>query len=104
MLVSGSVFNQRSLIFLRCERGSDGLIVSLPHTWRIVPGIVSSYIATMVIVSPLTGVVPLPNGLNDPKWLINSKKICDFNIYNKTTCAFGGPIYFIDSSAVTMFH
>ena len=36
-------------------------------TWRIIPA--SRYLATMVIISPLTGVVgPLPNGHS---WLIN---------------------------------
>ena len=32
------------------------------HTWRIIP--VSKWLITMVIVSPLNSVVPLPNGLN----------------------------------------
>ena len=31
-------------------------------SWRIIP--VSKWVITMVIVSPLTVVVPLPNGLN----------------------------------------
>ena len=38
------------------------------HTWRIIP--VSKWLITMVIVSPLTGVVgPLTNGRTP--WLIN---------------------------------
>ena len=45
-----------------CEEVDLGDSFFWVATWRIIP--VSKWLISMVIVSPLNGVIPLPNGLN----------------------------------------